>query len=284
MMQAGARRRGGFTLVELLTVAGIAIVLATLIVGAIFNAQESARSASCRNNLNQLHKLIMVYTQTYDQFLPAFWHERWVGELGLAGGDWRSDIGKLRKKVGVQYCGTCKKVCNNDCQSCIYCAVWYMRHQWSLFLSNGGRTFPPRSGNPAAATYWNNIGTTMAKVLGGTYGPFPNPDDINPRMPMVWNNYQPPGNYLGAWGSERPVYRSGAPSLLCPSDTSAYKCDQGPLVSYLGLAKYGWWHRGDTATESRYYEYHQIQEVTNLSRGILLAESEPGTWQFGGCG
>ena len=30
--------------------------------------------------------------------------------------------------------------------------------------------------------------------------------------------------------------------------------------------------------------YHQIQEVENPSRGLLLAETEPGTWQYGGCG
>ena len=126
---------------------------------------------------------------------------------------------------------------------------------------------------------------------------YTNIDDVNPLMPAVWNNYQPPGHYLGyTWTNDtdanrgaygdgaRTPERSGAPVTMCPNDESGYRCDQGSLVSYMGLAKYGWWHRNDCPGLSRIYEYHQIQEVTNPARGILLAESEPGTWQFGGCG
>lgn len=264
MIALGGRRRRGFTLIELLTVAGIAIVLATLIVTAIFNAQEAARNSNCRSNLNQIHKLIMIYTQNHGQFLPAFWHERAFAELGLMGGQWRADTQKLKKRPDIKY-------------------MW---DQWALFLSvKGARTFQPPSydNGPGVAT-WNLIRNRMYQVYMGTtgYPKLENPDDVNPLMPLVWNNYQAPGHYLG--GSERPVFRSSAPVAMCPSDTSAYRSDQGGMVSYMGLAKYGWFHRGSTDTESRYFEYHQIQEVTNLSRGILLSESEPGTWQYGGCG
>jgi len=264
------RRTRGFTLIELLTVAGVAIVLSTLIVSSIFSAQEAARNANCRSNLSQLHKLVMVYTQTYGQFLPAFWHERWVGELGLMGGKWRADLVTLRRKPHIKY-------------------MW---DQWKLFLNTpGAKTFPPPSAvNGAGKTYWNNIRTRMGQIWSGTYGKLENMDDVNPLMPPVWNNYQQPGHYLGytpgngySQGARTPQ-TSGAPVLMCPSDISAYRCDQGCLVSYMGLAKYGWWHRGSTNTESRYFEYHQIQQVENVTRGILLAETEPGTWQYGNCG
>ena len=87
--------------------------------------------------------------------------------------------------------------------------------------------------------------------------------------------------YLGV---DRYVKRSGAGFLLCPSDVSYYRCDQGCFASYMSLAKYGWWHRGHTNTTSRYYEYHQIQEVDKPGERILLAATEPATWQYGGCG
>lgn len=274
MFKGNARRRRGFTLLELLTVTSIAIVLGTLIVTAIFAAQEAARNVNCRSNLSQVHKLMMVYTQSYGQFLPAFWHERWVGELGLAGGQWRPHVAALRKRPDIK-------------------PMW---DNWKVFLNTpGAMTFPPPSAVGSGAkgyTQWRVILYQLYKVYNGTAG-YPkvdNIDDVNPCMPMVWNNYQTPGHYLGNASSsgfsamERSVFRSSAQVILCPSDTSEYRCDQGALVSYMGVAKYGWWHRGDCPTVARYYEYHQIQEVVNPSRGLLLAETEPGTWQFGGCG
>jgi hypothetical protein len=272
MTAIGVRTRRGFTLIELLTVTGIAIVLATMIVTAVFAAQEAARNSTCRSNLAQNHKLMMIYTQSYGQFLPAFWHERWVGELGLAGGQWRDDVVVLKRKPHIKY-------------------MW---DQWKLFLNKkGSKTFRPPSdgGNGIGVAEWNNIRTRMGEIWKGvTYPKLENIDDVNPLMPMVWNNYQEPGHYLGftpgnaySNGARTPC-RSGALIIVCPSDGSNYRCDQGPLVSYMGLAKYGWWHRNDVQTTSRVYEYHQLQEVTNPSRGILLAESEPGTWLYGGCG
>lgn len=319
MTLRGKRTRRGFTLIEMLTVAAIAIVLGTLIIGALFAAQEAARTTYCRNNLNQLHKLVIIYTQSYGQHLPAFWHERWIGELGLAGGQWRDDVLKQKQK-------------------------WYVKDMWvwwDTFLKKGGTTFPPPSdgGSQIGRAEWDAIRARLGRIFNEKgypvnttpYEPgFKNIDDVNPLMPQVWNNYQQPGHYLGfTWTSEssrgsypagaRVVFRSSAPTILCPSDTSEFRCDQGCLTSYLGLAKYGWWHRGSTNTQSRYYEYHQIQEVTEAiyaytclthtdwiqqsagkcptcgatlqlrqvrkpGMGLLLAESEPGTFQYGGCG
>jgi len=277
MTARGVRTRRGFTLVELLTVTGIAIVLATLVVTAVFAAQEAARGANCRSNLAQNHKLMMIYSQSYGQFLPAFWHERWVGELGLAGGQWRDDLTILKKKpLWLNVYGGLN-----------------MGATWNQFLSKGGKTYlpPTNGGSTVAIAEWRAMGYRIYQIYNNVNGwKVPNVDDLNPLMPMVWNNYQTPGHYLGitslsgSGAMERTPQRSSASVIVCPSDSSAYRCDQGALVSYMGLAKYGWWHRNDTQGTSRVYEYHQIQEVTNPSKSILLAETEPGTWQYGGCG
>jgi len=267
MMPLRARRDRAFTLIELMTVTGIIIVLATLFMSSIFTTMESGRQTNCRGNLSQLHKLINAYASTHGDYLPAFWHERWAGELGLMGGMWRPGITELKNnKPYIKY-------------------VW---DQWALYLRNTAKphTFPPDTGN----TYWRNICARMYYIyaggthLGVTCKKIENPDDVNPLMPLAWNNYQMPGDYLGPVGGERSVFRSSAPVILCPSDISAYKCDQGGLISYMGLAKYGWWYRNTCDTTGRYMEYHQLQEVKDPSKGILLAETEPGTWQFGGCG
>ena len=199
------RGRRGFTLIELLTVVAIITVLAALIMTAVFSAQESARLADCRNNLSQLHKLMLLYTTSYGNYLPALWHERWIGEMGLAG-----------------------------------CGSW--------------GSWPP--GNML--------------------------HDNHPKVPMVWNNVSDSDEAL----PEGFPIRSGAPFLLCKSDVSNFRTDQGCITSYLGIAKYGWWHRGGdiSGTSRPFFEYHQIQEFDNTSGRIMLMEAEPGTWQTGGCG
>jgi prepilin-type N-terminal cleavage/methylation domain-containing protein/prepilin-type processing-associated H-X9-DG protein len=187
-------RRSAFTLIELLVVIAIIMILAGMIMVGVNAGQESAKVADCKNSLLQIHRLMLTYASRYNGFLPTFWHERWVGELGLVGVPW----GKKQ-------------------------------------------------------------------------------DDL--RVPMVWNNIYP-----NPYADNYRIDRTGAGVLTCKNDLSGFICDQGCPCSYLGLAKYGWWHRADPGTGPGVFMRKQIHEVENASKGILLCETEPFHYTYGGCG
>ena len=76
--------RRGFTLLELLVVILIIRILVALLLPAIQAARESARRASCANNLRQVAIAVLVHESSLGHFPASFKTPR---EAALAGGD-----------------------------------------------------------------------------------------------------------------------------------------------------------------------------------------------------
>jgi len=62
-----------FTLIELLVVIAIIAILAGMLLPALARAREEARKANCKENLSQLGKAVVAYTQNNGEFFPFAW-------------------------------------------------------------------------------------------------------------------------------------------------------------------------------------------------------------------
>jgi prepilin-type N-terminal cleavage/methylation domain-containing protein/prepilin-type processing-associated H-X9-DG protein len=65
------QRQRGFTLIELLVVIAIIAILAAILMPVFAQARAKARQASCMSGLKQFTLAIIMYTQDYDERLPA---------------------------------------------------------------------------------------------------------------------------------------------------------------------------------------------------------------------
>lgn len=74
------RRRRGFTLVELMVVIAIIGVLVALLMPAVQAARESARKASCQNNLKQIALACTNHMQQHQHFPSGGWGHMWTGD------------------------------------------------------------------------------------------------------------------------------------------------------------------------------------------------------------
>lgn len=74
------RRRGGFTLVELLVVVTIIGILVAMLMPAVQFAREAALQATCKNNLKQLGTGAIAHHTQHGYFPSGGWGYAWIGD------------------------------------------------------------------------------------------------------------------------------------------------------------------------------------------------------------
>jgi prepilin-type N-terminal cleavage/methylation domain-containing protein len=65
------QRRAAFTLIELLVVIAIIAILAAILFPVFAQARDKARQSGCLSNLKQVGTALMLYSQDYDERMPA---------------------------------------------------------------------------------------------------------------------------------------------------------------------------------------------------------------------
>jgi prepilin-type N-terminal cleavage/methylation domain-containing protein/prepilin-type processing-associated H-X9-DG protein len=70
------QKRNGFTLIELLVVVAIIAVLVAILLPALGQARDRARTTVCLSNLRQWSIILGTYKNDYDEYLPRDW-PRW---------------------------------------------------------------------------------------------------------------------------------------------------------------------------------------------------------------
>ena len=157
----------GFTLVELLVVIAIIAVLIGLLLPAVQSARESARRASCTNNLKQIGLACQTYMSAQKFFPPGRWRDSHVTWFGLILPYMDDSVGASLWKPEVDYYNIANKAARENRVSAYFCPS----RSRSEFLSNETNRFGPGDARGLLGDYAGSIGPVYHEEGGGTFQP-----------------------------------------------------------------------------------------------------------------
>ncbi len=186
------QERKGFTLIELLVVVAIIALLAALLLPAMKNALEAARTIKCAANLKQIQLAAILYLRDHDVFPPHYDYRDRNGDGRADGPTWFYDGptvgGYYTSFFARPYLGAGVTASPSRGQGSIYDCPSYDKPDWTGYYVNYGYnmavgphnvSFPPVelvsierpsdlavfadaysyaiSPNPAYWSYWDGI-------------------------------------------------------------------------------------------------------------------------------
>jgi prepilin-type processing-associated H-X9-DG protein/prepilin-type N-terminal cleavage/methylation domain-containing protein len=205
------RRSKCFTLIELLVVIAIIAVLAAMLLPALRGAKESAKSATCVNNLRQVYAAFALYAADNTQRVPP--SDYWYYLAAYFGpGDYKCPQGVCSTHYRILQCPGEKGHVLYDIPSPttvykMYDSPWGpSSYMINLFLANW----------PGYTSTTPLFGENTSNPTGGGWGPFQvySASQVNFLMDCgVWDNGWPPPFFAddidddpSAWYGPRHVY------------------------------------------------------------------------------
>ena len=126
--------RRGFTLIETLVVAAIALTVLAVTMPAVQQAREASRRGQCRNHLKMIGIALHNYHDTFLQFPPALIAPNWEADTGPAYG-WQARITPFIEHTAIY-------------ESIDMHRPFSPRPGWGKRLTSRQRTFPVIAARP----------------------------------------------------------------------------------------------------------------------------------------
>lgn len=289
-----SKRRGGFTLVELLVVISIIAILIALLMPAVQTARESARRAQCVNNLKQLALAVQNF-ESKNGHLPPY-----CGVILSQNDGQRPASYEVNKTAvfGSWFVHTMPFVEQQAAYDYISSDIKQKQSNWKKGARTQAELIEPATGRwvrPVVEKEWVSTGTNTQskepkKHVGHTYGSTTTGDPggywkTTQVSPGYWD---PPGSHgnkydygkLKATGGILNYSKLTFGVLQCPSDPTASDdfLSRGTVEGRLwGTTNYLPNYHTFTAGDWHRYRYGRVDSEAPFSRPVRLTEIRDGT-------